>query len=72
MSNEVNIEDVDGLIPTTAQEIQTPKGLVKIGDSVVALGNSYEVKEIQSEMIISKKENGDKIAVPPALVEEIK
>lgn len=71
MSKEINIEDVEGLIPTTALEIETPKGVVKIGDTVTALGNDYEVKEVQSDMIISTKANGEKIAVPPKLVEAI-
>ena len=71
MSKELNIEDVEGLIPTTAMELSTPKGLVKVGDAIVALGNEYKVNEVQADMMISLKPNGEKIAIAPSLVEEI-
>ena len=71
MSKELNMEDIDGLIPTTAMELSTPKGLVKVGDTVVALGNKYKVNEVQADMMISLKTNGEKIAIAPSLVEQI-
>ena len=71
MSKELNIEDVEGIIPATAMELSTPKGLVKVGDAIVALGNEYKVNEVQADMMISLKPNGEKIAIAPSLVEEI-
>lgn len=71
MSKELNEKGVIGGIPTTAMELSTPKGLVKVGDTVVALGNKYKINEVQADMMISLKPNGEKIAIAPSLVEEI-
>ena len=71
MSKELNEKGVVAGIPTTAMELSTPKGLVKVGDTVVALGNKYKVNEVQADMMISLKPNGEKIAIAPSLVEEI-
>ena len=55
-----------------SQEMETEKGLVKVGDKVVALGKEYQIFSIQQGFLFSKDEKGKKLGIKPDLIEEIK
>ena len=74
MNEENKSEEFKKLLPK--DNIETDKGLVSVGDKVIANGNEYVIDSISQGFLftfkLDEKNIKQKLAIHPSMIEEIK